>query len=105
MSAFLLTWKPQSENKKYGWPLKDLQELVSKVERSGAAVEPWRLVNRRESKIGDRVFLIQQGKRGLALLGWGRIIASPITREAHQFRLKDWSTRTRSSWHKQPNSG
>jgi predicted HNH restriction endonuclease len=71
MNSFLITFKPDSESPERGWPMKSLQRLAKRVQRTGRVVEPWRFLNRKDVKSGDRAFLLQQGKRGPAIIGYG----------------------------------
>ena len=68
MNTFLITFKPKTENPERGWPLAELQTLV-KALSSGPVLERWRFLNRRDANIGDRVFLLLQGKGGPAIIG------------------------------------
>ena len=70
MASFLITFKPASENPKRGWPLGELQKLVHHLNKSEPAEEAWRFINRKDAKVGDRVFLLLQGKAGPALIGY-----------------------------------
>ena len=77
MASFLITFKPASENPKRGWPLSKLQTLVRRLNNGEPAEEPWRFINRKDTKIGDRVFLLLQGKSGPAIIGYGTVNGSP----------------------------
>jgi hypothetical protein len=77
MASFLITFKPAAENPKRGWPLTELQKLVRRLNDGEPAEEAWRFINRKDAKIGDRVFLLLQGKAGPALIGYGRINGRP----------------------------
>lgn len=81
MSSFLITFKPATENAKQGWPLAELQRVVARVNASGSAVEPWRFHNRKEAHIGDRAFLLLQGKQGPAIIGYGRVAGTAERRQ------------------------
>src|SRR5271169_6430847 len=81
MTSFLITFKPASENPKRGWPLSELQKLVHRLNNGEPAEEAWRFINRKDPKIGDRVFLLLQGKIGPTIIGYGRINGSPRTRQ------------------------
>src|ERR1700684_244462 len=77
MKSFLITFKPQTENRKRGWPLEELQRLV-KRQRAGETVEEkWRFINRKDVSRGDRVFLLRQGKAGPAIIGYGKVTGGP----------------------------
>jgi 5-methylcytosine-specific restriction protein A len=77
MTSYLIAWKPQSENKDKGWPEEDLNALAQTLRLTGRALEPWRFHRKRGVQIGERVFLVRQGKRGHAVLGYGTV-ADPI---------------------------
>jgi len=80
MTSYLITWKPQSENPKKGWPEAALAQLAESCEKNCRAREPWRFQRFKGVTKGERVFLLQQGKRGHAILGYGTI-ARPSTSE------------------------
>jgi hypothetical protein len=45
---------------------------------NGEAVEEkWRFSNRKDVALGDRTFLLLQGKRGPAIIGYGRVSGAP----------------------------
>lgn len=73
MNSFLITFKPDTESPERGWPIKSLQKLVRQLDRGQAVTEPWRFLNRRGASAGDRAFLLLQGKRGPAIIGYGRV--------------------------------
>jgi predicted HNH restriction endonuclease len=74
MNAFLITFKPETENPNLGMPMSSLLSMV-KRNRSGKTVtEPWRFHNRKDVSTGDRVFLLIQGKLGPAIIGYGQIV-------------------------------
>src|SRR5258708_6061886 len=77
MPSFLITFKPASENAKRGWPLATLLTLVQRIDRGETVEENWRFHNRRAVSIGDRVFLLLQGKWGPAIIGYGRVCGDP----------------------------
>src|SRR6516225_5886428 len=77
MKSFLITFKPDSENPERGWPLAELQRLVRRHELGKRTEEKWRFHNRREVSIGDRVFLLRQGKLGPAVIGYGQVVGEP----------------------------
>lgn len=73
MSSFLITFKPISENPKLGWAVDELKKLITRLNSDSGVVEYWRFHNRKEAKPGDPVFLLMQGKRGPAIIGYGQI--------------------------------
>jgi 5-methylcytosine-specific restriction protein A len=75
--AFLITFKPASENPKRGWPLESLQALVRRLGAGETVEEKWRCQNQKNVAIGDRLFLLLQGKRGPAIIGYGRATGTP----------------------------
>src|SRR5690349_3461069 len=77
MKSFLITFKPATENPDLGWPLDSLQGLIKQLQGGKRAIEPWRFNNRKELGLGDRVFLLLQGKRGPAIIGYGITAGRP----------------------------
>ena len=73
MNSFLITFKAASENPENGWPIEALRRLVKQRQAGEETVEPWRFHNRKDVSIGDRVFLLRQGKAGPAIIGYGEI--------------------------------
>jgi HNH endonuclease len=71
MNSFFITYRPDTESPR-GWPMKSLKRLARRVKRTGRAVEPWRFRNRKDVSVGDRVFLLLQGRRGPAIIGYGK---------------------------------
>lgn len=77
MKSFIVTFKPATESPERGWPLEDLQKLVLR-HRAGERVEDyWKFRNRKDVSIGDRVFLLLQGKGGPAIIGYGTVVGLP----------------------------
>jgi 5-methylcytosine-specific restriction protein A len=77
MNSFLITYKPETENPERGWPLEELQKLVRKNQAGERAIEPWRFRNLKGITLGDRVFLLLQGRGGPAIIGYGEIAGQP----------------------------
>jgi hypothetical protein len=77
VNSFLITYKPATENPERGWPLEELQKLVRANQAGDEAIEPWRFRNLKDIKLGDRVFLLLQGKGGPAIIGYGEIAGQP----------------------------
>jgi 5-methylcytosine-specific restriction enzyme A len=77
MTAYLICWKPASENKDYGWPEAKMVALAEKFRRTGSASENWRFHRRRDVKVGERAFLLRQGRRGHAIFGYGKVANPP----------------------------
>jgi hypothetical protein len=77
MNSFLITFKPSTESPERGWPLDDLQRLAKRHNQGHVVDEDWRFRNQKEVSVGDRVFLLLQGKRGPAIIGYGRVSRKP----------------------------
>jgi 5-methylcytosine-specific restriction protein A len=71
--AYLITWKPLSENKEKGWPEESLKKLYDQLRVSGGALEAWRFSRQKGVQPGQRVYLVRQGRKGHALLGFGHV--------------------------------
>lgn len=80
MPSYLITWKPTTENPEKGWPLEALQSLARRIKAKGGAVEPWRFQSHRSAKVGDRVFVLRQGRAGPAIIGYGRLDSDPVNK-------------------------
>ena len=77
MTSFLITFKPASENPERGWPLEKLQHLVRRLHNGEPVEEKWRFRNWKDVTTGDQAFLLLQGKRGPAIIGYGRVSRKP----------------------------
>ena len=75
--SFLITFKPALEYPKRGWPLEELLKLVKRFSNGEPVQEDWRFANRTKANLGDRVFLLLQGKGGPAIIGYGSIVGTP----------------------------
>lgn len=73
MNSFLITFKPQSESPERGWALKSLRKLAWRMRRNKGVIDPWRFRNQKDVSVGDRAFLLMQGKRGPAIIGYGQV--------------------------------
>lgn len=71
MSAFLLTWK-ESE-----WPYENILRLCRMQAKHGYVDEPWRLHAHRRANVGDRVWLLKQGRGQKGIFGVGAITGPP----------------------------
>jgi len=71
MSAFLLTWKQD------GWPHENIVRMARSIELEGHVDEPWRLHAHRKANVGDRVWLLKQGRGPKGIFGTGHVIAPP----------------------------
>jgi hypothetical protein len=76
MKSFLITFKPAKESPR-GWPLEKLQALVRRQSAGDRVEDDWRFHNRKDVSLGDRVFLLLQGKSGPAIIGHGTVIGEP----------------------------
>jgi 5-methylcytosine-specific restriction protein A len=76
LNSFLITFKPATENPEHGWPLEELQRLVKRHHAGERVVEAWRFHNRKAVSLGDRVFLLRQGKAGPAIIGYGEVVGA-----------------------------
>jgi hypothetical protein len=76
MKSFLITFRPISESKR-GWPLEDLQNYARRSGKGEIVKTGWRFINRKDVSIGDRVFLLMQGKMGPAIIGYGTVRELP----------------------------
>lgn len=77
MKSFLITFKPRTENRERGWPLLELQRLVTRRRDGKRVEEKWRFRNYKGVSLGDRVFLLRQGKGGPVIIGYGRVAGKP----------------------------
>jgi 5-methylcytosine-specific restriction protein A len=66
MSTYLLTWNPNK------WPWHDLDDCIAEIETLGFHEDTWSCGRNKQITIGDRLFLIRQGKepRGIVASGW-----------------------------------
>lgn len=77
MKSFLITFKPAAENPERGWPEEELQKLVQRCRAGERVLQSWRFHNRKDVALGDRVFLLLQGKGGPAIIGCGKVAGGP----------------------------
>lgn len=77
MTAHLITFRPQEESPKNGMPLAELRRLIHMRTANKPVVEYWRFHGYRQAVLGDRVFLLLQGKQGPAVIGYGAIAGNP----------------------------
>jgi putative restriction endonuclease len=66
-NAFLLTWKES------GWPHSNILRMCDAFKRQGFVEEPWRIHAHRKAKVGDRVWLLKQGRGPKGIFGKGTI--------------------------------
>jgi hypothetical protein len=86
MKSFLITFKPATENAERGWPLELLQGLVKRNRAGERVAENWRFLNRKDVSLGDRVFLMLQGRGGPAIIGYGEVAGEPFN-DTGQWRV------------------
>lgn len=82
MTSFLITYKPTEESPELGWPIAELRRLIKTYKEKGEATEKWRFHNRRDVEIGARVYLLLQGRKGPAIIGFGKVAGSPEKNQA-----------------------
>ena len=70
--TFLLTWKEDQ------WPHKKLLRLVNTFKAEEEVEDVWRFKSHKKAKVGDRVFIMKQGKNPRGLFGSGRITGKPF---------------------------
>ena len=68
---FLFTWKPER-----GWPHRDLRKLVETFQSTGTAKQRWRCKAHKKIHLGDRAYLLKQGKP-IGIFGRGTVIGKP----------------------------
>jgi len=72
MKTFLLTWKEDQ------WPHEKLLGLVNKFKAEGEVEDSWRFKSHKKAEVGDRVFIMKQGKNPRCLFGAGHIKGKPF---------------------------
>lgn len=77
MPSYLISWKPATENEERGWPVAELIALSERLRQTGAAQERWRFRRRDGVKVGERVFVVRQGRAGHAIIGYGKVAEIP----------------------------
>ncbi len=77
MQSFLITYKPATENPNNGWPIEEIRRLVRTCRTQGWADEDWRFRSVNRVSLGDRIFLLLQGKGGPAIIGIGWSVGQP----------------------------
>jgi 5-methylcytosine-specific restriction protein A len=77
MPSYLISWKLAIENEERGWPVEDLIALSERLRQTGAAQERWRFRRRDGVKVGERVFVVRQGRAGHAIIGYGKVAEIP----------------------------
>ena len=77
MTAHLITFRPIEETPNRGMPLAELRRLIRMRAAHKPVVVKWRFHGYRLASLGDRVFLLLQGKHGPAIIGYGAIAGTP----------------------------
>jgi HNH endonuclease len=86
MNGFLITFKPRTESPRRGWDMQSMLTLARRVQKSDRpVVDPWRFYNKRDAKVGDRAFLLLQGKLGPSIIGYGK-----LTHQSSRKGQKPW---------------
>lgn len=75
-SDYLFTWKMGGD-----WPHGELRKLVDNFEIHGFAQENWSCAAHNKIRIGDRAYLLRQGKPSRGIFGRGRVASEPYKRE------------------------
>ena len=83
MNSFVITFKPASENPDRGWPIEELRRLVRGCQAGARVIEPWRFHNYKAVALGDRVFVLLQGKSGPAIIGYGVVAGAAKKTDGH----------------------
>ncbi len=82
MNAYWLTYKPADEAPEFGWPERELTNLVKRFEANPLnTTEWWRISSHKDAKVGDRVYLFKQGSGQRGIFGIGTIVNGPIERK------------------------
>ena len=81
MTAYWLTFKPHGPSAPKGWPIEELQDLVTRFNiDSSAATIWWRIASHQSARPGDRIYLFKQGDNPRGIFGVGNIIGGPESR-------------------------
>jgi putative restriction endonuclease len=81
MTAYWLTFKPKGPSAPRGWPIEELQDLVSRFNNDpSGATEWWRIASHQSAHRGDRVYLFKQGDDLRGIIGVGIIVHGPALR-------------------------
>lgn len=81
MSSFLITVRPDHESPDLGESPAFLRSLAKRKNKHGNVRELWRFYRRKEVNVGDRVFLVLQGKTGPAIIGYGKLASVLYNRD------------------------
>jgi 5-methylcytosine-specific restriction protein A len=66
MSAYLLTWNPM----KWNWT--NIDECINELYESGKFVGRWSCGNTKRIQVGDRIFIIQLGRKARGIFASGK---------------------------------
>lgn len=76
MGSFLITIKPSEESER-GMDLRVIHDWARELNAGQSVEKDWRFRSK-DSQIGDRVFLLQQGKLGPKIIGYGKVNGDPF---------------------------
>lgn len=82
---YLFTWKMGGD-----WPHDELCKLVDDFEIHGFAQEDWSCAAHTKIRVGDRAYLLRQGKPSRGIFGRGRVASEPYRREPALPRKSKW---------------
>lgn len=83
---YLFTWKPER------WPIEELRKRVNEFASGGTTEEPWSCQAYRQIKIGDRAYLLKQG-RPIGIFGRGTVVAPPERKQKVVPGESQWEVR------------
>jgi hypothetical protein len=89
-SDYLFTWKMGGD-----WPHDELRKLVDAFEIHGFAQEDWSCAAYTKIRVGDRAYLLRQGKPSRGIFGRGRIASEPHRREPALPHKSKWQVEIR----------
>jgi predicted HNH restriction endonuclease len=76
LTSFLMTWKES------GWPHENVVRMADALRGKGYVDEPWRIKAHTKTAVGDRVWVLRQGRGPKGVFGAGRIIGAPALGDA-----------------------
>lgn len=81
MPAYWLTYTPREEGRTRGMPIEQLEGMLRRFNGNPSnSSEWWRIKAHKKARVGDRVFLFQQGNSKRGVFGAGHIIGEPELR-------------------------
>lgn len=89
MATYLLTWNP----KKFDWKKEGYNKLVAKIQNGKTVLFDWSCGNTKAIQLGDRVFLLRQGKNLPGLIGSGI-----VTELLHRVKNSAWKWQIGVDW-------